>query len=80
MEKLPSYILVAVNWFRATNSDYPNPAKSKFKVTVVVTRAFLWKDQGTRVHVGELRLRVEDISPNHLTIRHMYYSGAPCWI
>ena len=48
MVKLPSYILVPLHWFQATNRDFPNPAKSKFKVIVVVTKAFLWKDLGTR--------------------------------
>ena len=39
-----------VYWFQASSRDCPNPAKSKFiKFIVVVTRAFLRKDLGTRV-------------------------------
>ena len=35
--------------FQATSKVCPNPAKSTFKVIVVVTRAFLCKDLGMRV-------------------------------
>ena len=46
-----SYILFPVHWFQPTGRDCPNPVKCKFKVIVVVVRAFLWKDLGTRVSV-----------------------------
>ena len=53
MVVLSSYILVPfpvpVRWFQANHSKCLNPAKSKFKVIVAVTRAFRWKDLGTRV-------------------------------
>ena len=53
MVVLPSYFLlpflVPVRWFQANPKDCPNPAKPKFKVIVVVTRAYLGKDLETRV-------------------------------
>ena len=51
MVKLPLNILVPVHWFKPTSRSCPNPTKSKFKVIVIVTRAFLWKDLGTRVTI-----------------------------
>ena len=55
MGELPSYILVPVHWFQATCRGCCNPAKSKFKVIVVVTRAFLRKVLRTRVCSNKLR-------------------------
>ena len=55
MGELSSYILFPVHWFEATSRECTNPAKYKFKVIVLVPRAVLRKDLGTRVgyHIDE---------------------------